>query len=165
MNWNVREPQRRLEPSSARAPEGRSRWALAVGMKTNSSILIAVFQMVVTVHAQTNWNQIIAEPSVGDPYPAFSIRNLSGIGAVINKKDGRCYITQIFDGSGAETAGLKVDDTIAHVDSIDVSSLKLPEIAALLRGDPDTKVQVTVFRAGEPSPMTFTVLRHAVELR
>lgn len=135
-------------------------------MKTYSSILIAVFHMVLTVDAETNWNQIIpVDPSVMGPSHGFMIRNLSGIGALINKKDGRCFITRIHNGSGAEEAGLKLDDTITHVDSNPVSSLKLLEIAALLRGAPDTKVKVTVLRAGAPSPTTFTVIRHPVELQ
>jgi C-terminal processing protease CtpA/Prc len=49
------------------------------------------------------------------------------------------------------------------VDSKDISSLDLPQIAALLRGQPDTKVVLTIERSGEAKAKNFSVIRHPIK--
>lgn len=134
-------------------------------MKT---ILLIVFVFALTLYctrAQTEWNKPIQLPPIESGGTSQTgIMNLSGIGAVINKKDGKCIITKFFEGSGAEVAGLKIDDAITHIDKTEVSNLDLPEIAALLRGDPDTTVVLTIVRGNEP-PKNVTVTRHPVKIK
>jgi len=95
----------------------------------------------------------------------IGMMNLSGIGAVVNMKDGKCIITQFFDGSGAEAAGLKVSDIVTHIDAKDISGFDLFQIVKLLRGQPDTTVVITIERAGEAKPKSFTVIRHPVKIQ
>ena len=62
-------------------------------------------------------------------------------------------ITAVGGGSGAEQAGLAVDDQIVAVNgrSLDTQN---PFIDAVRRGQPGDVVSVTVERPGEPAPLT-----------
>ena len=79
-------------------------------MKTPFLTVVAILGFYSScISADPEWNKEIQfeSPQPGGT-PMIGMVNLSGIGAVINKKDGKCIITQFFDGSGAEAAGLKV---------------------------------------------------------
>lgn len=114
--------------------------------------------------AETNWNRLIpGPPFTPGGAPSIGILNLSGIGAEIKKEGDACTVAKILQGSGAEAAGLKIDDRITHVGEKDVSGLDLLGIAALLRGDPGTTVTLTILRAGE-QPKLYEVTRQPVVL-
>ena len=136
-------------------------------MKSLLFTIVAIFGILpACFSADTEWNKEIridsAEPG---GTPVVGIMNLSGIGAVVNKKEGKCIITKFFEESGAEAAGLKVSDIITHIDSKDIANLDLLQIVALLRGQPDTTVVLTIERTGEAKAKNFTVTRHPVKLK
>ena len=136
-------------------------------MKPTYLVIISIFGFLSACFcADTEWNKEIQfdSPEPGGT-PMAGMMNLSGIGAVVNKKDGRCIITKLFDRSGAEAAGLKVSDVITHVDSKDISGLDLLQIVKLLRGQPDTTVLITIAREGESKPRNVTVTRHPVKIQ
>jgi membrane-associated protease RseP (regulator of RpoE activity) len=95
--------------------------------------------------------------------PIIGNNNLSGIGAVVNKKNGACVITKLLEQSGAVTAGLKEGDIITHIDTKDISALNLFQITMLLRGEPETKVVITIQRAGEADLKNYPVVRPSVK--
>jgi len=136
-------------------------------MKSSYIAIVSIFGILsACIAADTEWNkEIQVESPVPGGTPTTAILNFSGIGAIINKKDGKCIIMMFFNGSGAEEAGLKVSDVITHVDAKDISDLDLHQISALLRGNPDTTVVITIERAGEGKPEDVTVTRHPVNLR
>ena len=131
-------------------------------MKTPPLLILFLSVWVCFAHAQSEWNKEIELPAI-EPggTPVTGLMNLSGIGAVINKEDGKFLITRFFVDSGAEAAGLKISDVITHVDENDVSPLDLNEVVALIRGDPGTRVTLTVVRESGP-PRKFIVTRHPV---
>lgn len=78
--------------------------------------------------------------------------NMSGIGIEFTKGKKSCIeITDVFEGSPAETAGLKVADTIIAFDGIMIDAGNYSEMVSKLSGDKLTSVNLTYRRDGVDS--------------
>ena len=87
-----------------------------------------------------------------------------GIGVVVRNPDGTgAKIIRVYDGSFAESAGLKKDDLIIAVDGKDVKNVSGTELVSLITGEEGTTVDITFLRDGEE--MTLTVTRGAVYVK
>ena len=75
--------------------------------------------------------------------------SFEGIGCTVNQNDaGEVVIIQPFDGSPAETAGLRSGDVIIEVDGESISGWSLQETVNRIRGPRGTVVVLRVRRAG-----------------
>lgn len=70
----------------------------------------------------------------------------AGIGAGVMPVDSSVVITEPYEGYGADLAGFRPGDVISAVDGRSVRGLAFEEVLRLLRGEPETPVQVTVDR-------------------
>lgn len=87
-----------------------------------------------------------------------------GIGAYITSRDGNTYISLPIEGSPSYKAGLKGGDRILRVDTIDVTGKTSEYTTRLLKGEPGTRVKVTVVRPFvADSILTFNILRERVQ--
>ena len=99
--------------------------------------------------------------SLGDKYTAYMDEatlaslmehvsgNVYGIGVYVALDDqNRIVVIGTIPESPAETAGIQAEDIIVAVDGTDVTNKTLDEAVALMRGLPDTTVDVTVERDG-----------------
>ncbi len=130
---------------------------------------IAVLLLVcTTLLAQTEWNKkIVIDPETPTGTPRMGILNLAGICAVLgkDKETNKILIQQVLPEGAAEKAGLLAKDEIVTIDKNMVKGMELEEIVSFLRGDPGTKVTVTVIREGFTSPKDFIVTREQVRLK
>jgi len=105
--------------------------------------------------------------SLGDKYTAYMDEatltslmehvsgNVYGIGVYVAlDEDGRIVVVGTIPESPAETAGIEAEDLIVAVDGIDVTTKTLDEAVALMRGLPNTMVEVTVERDGVEKAIT-----------
>lgn len=69
-----------------------------------------------------------------------------GIGAFLLSHDGHVYISEPMENSPALSAGLKAGDRLVKIDTVDVSGFSSEKITKLLRGRPDTHVNVRIIR-------------------
>ncbi len=67
-----------------------------------------------------------------------------GVGSLIRKKGDYVYIAQPYKGSPADRAGLKIGDRIVSIDGKDAKSFSTEDVSLRLKGEPGTKVKVTV---------------------
>lgn len=72
--------------------------------------------------------------------------NYAGIGARVNYKDSAVIITGLIEGYGAEENDLRPGDIYVEVDGGSVEGKSLEETLKLLRGTPETAVNITVNR-------------------
>ncbi len=86
-----------------------------------------------------------------------------GIGIEIAQEDGLIKVVSPIEGSPAFRAGLKPNDLIVKIDDTPVKGLTLNEGVKRMRGEPNTKVLLSVFRKAESR--TFPVLITREEIR
>jgi carboxyl-terminal processing protease len=70
----------------------------------------------------------------------------NGVGASFNKLNETVFISEIFDGSPSQKAGLKVGDKILAVDGKNALNRSVDEVGDILKGAPSTDVELTINR-------------------
>ncbi|MCS7082556.1 MAG: S41 family peptidase [Bacteroidetes bacterium] len=88
-----------------------------------------------------------------------------GVGLSIAERDGRIVVLRPLEGYSAFRQGIRAGDVILQVNGQSVSGLSTAEVSALLRGEPNTTVSVTIAREGEARPLEFVLVRERVRLQ
>ena len=86
-----------------------------------------------------------------------------GVGIEITQEDGLVKIVSPIEGSPAFRAGLKTNDLITRINEAPVKGMTLNESVKRMRGEPDTKVVLTVFRKDENRTFTVTITREEIK--
>ncbi|WP_130734859.1 S41 family peptidase [Flavobacterium sp. J27] len=89
----------------------------------------------------------------------FKINNTgeyTGIGAVVQRKEGRVFLKEIYKGFPADKAGLKAGDEITQIGDINLKEYK-EDASQLLRGTKNTKVAITFERQGKKQNTTIVL--------
>ncbi len=86
-----------------------------------------------------------------------------GVGIEISQEDGLVKVVSPIEGSPAFRAGLKPNDLITRVDDAAVRGLTLNEAVKRMRGEPDTKVVLTILRKDENRTFTVTIIREEIK--
>ena len=85
-----------------------------------------------------------------------------GVGIEISQEDGLIKVVSPIEGSPAFRAGLKPNDMITKIDDTPVKGLSLNEGVKRMRGDPNTKVVLTIFRKSENRSFSVTIIREEI---
>jgi carboxyl-terminal processing protease len=86
-----------------------------------------------------------------------------GVGIEITQEDGLVKIVSPIEGSPADRAGLKTNDLITKIDDTPVKGLTLNEAVKRMRGEPSTKVLLTIFRKDENRSFPVTIVREEIK--
>lgn len=98
----------------------------------------------------------------GEGKERFEIRlsgEYEGIGATLDRRDGRLMVVDVLPDGPAERAGLRARDAITRIDGKSTVSLPRNEAVRLVRGEVGTQVVLTVDRGGEPQDIAITRAR------
>jgi carboxyl-terminal processing protease len=85
-----------------------------------------------------------------------------GVGIEITQEDGLVKVVTPIEGSPAFRAGLKTNDLITKIDDTAVKGLPLNEAVKRMRGEPNTKVMLTIFRKDENRSFPVTITREEI---
>ena len=85
-----------------------------------------------------------------------------GVGIEITQEDGLVKVVSPIEGSPAFRAGLKTNDLITKIDDTAVKGLPLNEAVKRMRGEPNTKVTLTIFRKEENRSFPVTITREEI---
>ena len=85
-----------------------------------------------------------------------------GVGIEITQEDGLVKVVSPIEGSPAFRAGLKTNDLITKIDDTMVKGLSLNEAVKRMRGEPNTKVVLTIFRKDETRSFPVTITREEI---
>jgi carboxyl-terminal processing protease len=86
-----------------------------------------------------------------------------GVGIEISQEDGLVKVVSPIEGSPADRAGLKSGDLITKIDDAAVKGLSLSDAVKRMRGDPNTKVTLTIYRKDENRSFPVTITREEIK--
>ncbi len=86
-----------------------------------------------------------------------------GVGIEITMEDGVVKVVSPIEGSPAFRAGLKTNDLITKIDDTAVKGLSINDAVKRMRGEPNTKVQLTIFRRDENRTFSVTITREEIK--
>jgi carboxyl-terminal processing protease len=88
-----------------------------------------------------------------------------GIGIEMNMEDGLVKVVSPIEGSPAFRAGIRSGDLVTRIDDTPVRGLSSDQAVKRMRGDPGTKVQLTVFRKSENRSFPVTIVREEIRMQ
>jgi carboxyl-terminal processing protease len=86
-----------------------------------------------------------------------------GVGIEITMEDGLVKVVSPIEDSPAFRAGLKSGDLITKIDDTAVKGLSINEAVKLMRGEPRTKVLLSIFRKDENRSFPVTITREEIK--
>ena len=115
--------------------------------------------------------------SLDDPYSVYytaeeyadmmdtSTGSYEGIGVSIqqNVETKTLTVIRVFQGSGAEDAGMLPKDVITAVDGKKLDGEDVSEVVTWIKGEPGTTVDVTVYRPSISEELTLTIERRTID--
>lgn len=142
--------------------------------------LAAVFGMVKTNYVEpVDDKKLITDAIVGmvsslDPHSQYldkkalkefnegTTGKFVGVGIEISQEEGLIKVVSPIEGSPAFRAGLKPNDLITKIDDTPVKGLALSEAVKRMRGEPNTKVLLTIFRKSESRTFPVSIIREEI---
>ncbi len=108
------------------------------------------------------WSYYIPAAQYSDYLDQMS-NSYVGIGVTIQVTEDQSgfLVAKVNEGGPADQAGMQAGDRIVAVDGIDVRAMTIEDTSALVKGEENTTVDITVDRAGEE--ITLTVTRMLVQ--
>ena len=90
----------------------------------------------------------------------------AGIGSIIrfHKGHDRVVISEPYQGTPSDKAGLKSGDIILSIDGKDIKGMTPTRVTTMLRGDAGTTFQLRFQRPGEAKPRTVSITRQTIQL-
>ena len=88
-----------------------------------------------------------------------------GVGIEIGMEDGVVKVVSPIEGSPAFRAGLKSGDLITRIDDTAVKGLTMDQAVKRMRGEPATKVTLTIFRKAESRSFPVTITREEIRVQ
>lgn len=112
------------------------------------------------------YTQFISASEI-EEYKFMSTGQYGGIGAVITTREKSVLVSEPYEDSPSAKAGLKAGDVILKIDNeeIEGKGMSTLDVRNLLRGQPNTKVTVTVRRSGVAAPIVAEVTRDEIKIK
>jgi carboxyl-terminal processing protease len=88
-----------------------------------------------------------------------------GVGVEVAMEDGYVKIVSPIEDTPAFRAGIKAGDLITRIDNVPVKGLTLDEAISRMRGEPHSKVLLTIARRGADAPWVVPVERQEIRVQ
>ncbi|TFW06562.1 S41 family peptidase [Oxalobacteraceae bacterium OM1] len=88
-----------------------------------------------------------------------------GLGIEVGMEDGYVKVISPIEDSPAYKAGIKAGDLITRLDNTPVKGLTLDEAVKRMRGEPNTKITLTIARKEEDKPVIVTITRQEIRVQ
>ncbi|MFT5961978.1 MAG: carboxyl-terminal processing protease [Burkholderiaceae bacterium] len=88
-----------------------------------------------------------------------------GLGIEVGMEDGFVKVISPIEDSPAYRAGLKAGDLITRLDSTPTKGLTLDEAVKKMRGEPNSKITLTIARKDEDKPIVVTITRQEIRVQ
>lgn len=88
-----------------------------------------------------------------------------GLGIEVGMEDGYVKVISPIEDSPAYRAGIKAGDLITRLDATPVKGLTLDQAVKKMRGEPNTKITLTIARKEEDKPLIITIVRQEIHVQ
>ncbi len=88
-----------------------------------------------------------------------------GLGIEVGMEDGYVKVISPIEDSPAYKAGLKAGDLITRLDTTPVKGMTLDEAVKRMRGEPNTKITLTIARKDVDKPIMVTIVRQEIRVQ
>jgi carboxyl-terminal processing protease len=88
-----------------------------------------------------------------------------GLGIEVTMENGFVKVVSPIDDTPAQRAGIKTGDLIVRLDEQPVKGMTLADAVKLMRGEPGSKILLTVVREGEEAPLKITIARDIIKVK
>ena len=112
-----------------------------------------------------------------DPHSAFLNTNefsdlrigttgqFGGLGIEVGMENGFVKVISPIDDTPASRAGVQASDLIIKLDDKSVKGMTLNEAVKIMRGKPNTAIDLTIVREGEPKPLVINIVREIIRVK
>ena len=105
----------------------------------------------------------IPESEIED-YRFMTTGEYGGIGSLIHKQGDYIIISEPYENSPAQKAGLKAGDKIVKINDKNAKGKSADDISSILKGQPGTSFKLEIEREGEPKPLVFDIVREKITI-
>jgi len=88
-----------------------------------------------------------------------------GLGIEVGMENGFVKVISPIDDTPAARAGVKASDLIIKLDEKTVKGMSLNEAVKIMRGKPNTSIDLTIVREGEPKPLVIKITREIIRVK
>ncbi|WAR46987.1 S41 family peptidase [Methylomonas rapida] len=88
-----------------------------------------------------------------------------GLGIEVGMENGFVKVVSPIDDTPAHKAGIKAGDLIVRLDDKPVKGMSLAEAVKMMRGEPGSKIVLTVVREGAEAPLKFEITRDIIKVK
>ncbi len=130
---------------------------------TNPGQLIeaAVDEMLETLDPYTSY---MPESEIED-FKIQTTGQYGGIGSLIRKRDDYVIIAEPYRDFPAQKAGLKAGDVLLEIGGKSMKNKTTSDVSGILKGQPNTSVNVLIKRYGVNEPMLISLTREKIQLK
>lgn len=86
-----------------------------------------------------------------------------GLGIEVGMEDGYVKVVSPIEDTPADKAGVKAGDLITRLDDLPVKGMTLDEAVKHMRGEPNTKITITIARKNVDRPIFLTITRDVIK--
>jgi carboxyl-terminal processing protease len=88
-----------------------------------------------------------------------------GLGIEVTMENGFIKVVSPIDDTPAQRAGIKTGDLVIKLDDKPVKGMSLADAVKLMRGEPGSKIILTIVREGEEAPLKLTIARDIIKVK
>jgi len=88
-----------------------------------------------------------------------------GLGITVGMKDGALTVIAPLEGTPADKAGIKAGDIILKINDLATMGMTIDKAVSLMRGKPQTPIELTIVRKGEMKPLKIKIIRDIIEIQ
>ncbi|MCF8007812.1 MAG: S41 family peptidase [Methylovulum sp.] len=112
-----------------------------------------------------------------DPHSAYLIADeyqelkegttgqFGGLGIEVTMENGFIKVVSPIDDTPAQKAGIKAGDVFVKLDDKPVKGMSLADAVKMMRGEPGSKIVLTVVREGADTPLKITIARDIIKVK
>lgn len=88
-----------------------------------------------------------------------------GLGIEVSMENGFVKVVSPIDDTPASRAGIQASDLIIKLDDKSVKGMTLNQAVNIMRGKPNTDIELTIVREGEPQPLVIKITREIIRVK